>query len=326
MGTEDRINEHKEHLNKSEETSSNEKKTGATIRDALEELIKFDANVEESRKTILNEILKSISSLEGEYGKRLTELEKDIKGLKEDHGKKTNFIATNEDLEKIKDIAEVVNSIPAEKLKNFSEIRIESLEIEKLREKIENIKETTAELKRGESSYITNNATAKKKILEISSKIEKMGRDGDEITSDSLENIDLTLRLAKFLSEENVAPVRGTINISGNFSEQLEEFSALISDKLKPFQREILYQKGINLLKKREYKGAKKCFRELTIIYPNLKEAWLNRGVASGGLRDFPDEIACYRIALQIDKNYKKAHHNYKIAERKIKKKSGGVT
>jgi tetratricopeptide (TPR) repeat protein len=92
---------------------------------------------------------------------------------------------------------------------------------------------------------------------------------------------------------------------------------------LKPANVDSLYRKGIALLKNKEYQKAKECFDEITTIDPTLKGAWLNKGFAAGELGDISKEIGYYKMALKIDKNYKKAQNNMKIAKRKRKSTQG---
>ncbi|MCK4859554.1 MAG: tetratricopeptide repeat protein [Candidatus Omnitrophica bacterium] len=77
-----------------------------------------------------------------------------------------------------------------------------------------------------------------------------------------------------------------------------------------------LYRMGTNFINKRAFEEAYECFDMITKISPNLKGAWLNKGVALFGLGKINEELECYEEALWIDENYDKALHNKEIAER----------
>lgn len=362
--TENRISEDLKHLivreKELEENSGEKKKIAPSIGEDIKQLIDREKKLEESRAAILNTISEGITGLEEEYDKRLEGLERSreailnklldgITGLEGEYDKRFkglevsidelrkekverpafDFISSKEDFKRIIDAAKIVSSIPEENLEMIANITIKKSEIEDLREKIENVRETASELKEDNMGLYTrkNASEEEKKIGEIMKTIiEKVKEYGEDTTEDLLEKSILTIRLATLLSEEKIEPLKTPINRNNNIklNEFLEGVLSRIHTELKPFKIESLYPKGIDLLRKRAYKEAKVYFTEITTIDPNLKGAWLNGGVASGGLGDIEEEIACYNMALRIDENYKKASHNNKIAKRKMKRTTRG--
>ncbi|MCK4860065.1 MAG: hypothetical protein KAS87_05860, partial [Candidatus Omnitrophica bacterium] len=79
-----------------------------------------------------------------------------------------------------------------------------------------------------------------------------------------------------------------------------------------------LYRTGTNFINKRAFEEAYEWFDLITEISPNLKGAWLNKGVALFGLDKIKEELECYEEALWIDEKYDKALRNKEIAERKL--------
>jgi tetratricopeptide (TPR) repeat protein len=239
-------------------------------------------------------------------------------------------------IEKLREIS--LTDIPADKSKGTTTVSdyikqapegaigtisgLEESEIEKLEEKIEKM----IEMKLSDISI--------EKIMKIGSIIEKMKQDGKDIPKDDdLEKIFFSKRLATLISAEDREPLEPPLPDSMTAKEVFERIVEEASKPekllkeirkelklLKRFEIESSYQKGISLLKKEAYEDAKECFEEIITMNSNLKGAWLNRGVASGELGNIKEEIACYNIALRKDKNYKKALHNKKIAERKMKR------
>jgi tetratricopeptide (TPR) repeat protein len=202
---------------------------------------------------------------------------------------------------------------------------LEESEILELKDKIEKIEEIE-EIKLSDIPI--------EKIAKIRSIIEKMKQEGKNIPKEEdledIEKLFFSERLAALIPAEDREPLKQPLpdsmplkkviedivyNVTG-FEKRLEG----IRKELKQFIIESSYRKGISLLKKEAYEDAKECFDEIITMNPNIKGAWLNRGVASGGLGDIKEEIACYDIALRKDKKYEKALHNKKIAGRKIKR------
>jgi tetratricopeptide (TPR) repeat protein len=83
---------------------------------------------------------------------------------------------------------------------------------------------------------------------------------------------------------------------------------------------QLLYNEGIKLLKRGDFKSACECFDEIIGMDSSLKGAWLNRGFALGKLDKIDEEIKSYEKAKELDSKYKKALHNMDIAKRKQKK------
>jgi tetratricopeptide (TPR) repeat protein len=171
------------------------------------------------------------------------------------------------------------------------------------------------------------------KITKIESIIEKMKQEDKNIPKEEdledLEKLFFSERLAALIPAEDSEPLKPLLPDSMPLKTVIENIVYDVSKlekrlnnirESKMFIVESSYRRGISLLKKKAYGDAKKCFEEIITMNPNLKGAWLNRGVASGGLGDIKEEIACYTIALRKDKNYEKALHNKKIAERKIRR------
>jgi tetratricopeptide (TPR) repeat protein len=67
---------------------------------------------------------------------------------------------------------------------------------------------------------------------------------------------------------------------------------------------------GIKLVKKGKNEKAYVIFDRIILTNPNLKGAWLNKGVAAGRLGRRDEERYCYTEAFKIDRHYDKAIHN----------------
>jgi tetratricopeptide (TPR) repeat protein len=87
----------------------------------------------------------------------------------------------------------------------------------------------------------------------------------------------------------------------------------------------ILHKKGVMLLRKGLYDDAHKCFHEIIKSNPNIKEAWLNMGIALGKLGQVEKEIECYDKAIEIDENYELAKSNREVALKNVGGKDAKV-
>ena len=189
-----------------------------------------------------------------------------------------------------------------------------------------------------------------KEIVEIIKKIKEIGLKDDEIKkglehieqirrlrlgnfdydvpteeeTEKLKQIRIIMSIAKQLPKDKLKGIKPSAeeteeDVKLDVKEQIKKIEkrlnidSLYSNELKI---EILHIKGIEMLKKKDYKEACKYFNEITLLNSNLKGAWLNKGVAFGGLDKFNEEIVSYKMALRIDDNYEKALNNKKIAER----------
>jgi tetratricopeptide (TPR) repeat protein len=156
--------------------------------------------------------------------------------------------------------------------------------------------------------------------------ITKMNKNGKDIPQkEVLERIRLIMDLAMLFPSEplKLPQMKEDIKVD-NILELVLRKVRETQEGLKPANVDSLYRMGIALLKDKEYQKAKECFDEITTIDPNLKGAWLNKGFAAGELGDISKEIGYYKMALKIDKNYKKARNNMKIAKRKRKRSTQG--
>ena len=79
---------------------------------------------------------------------------------------------------------------------------------------------------------------------------------------------------------------------------------------------QVMYTVGVTLLKTGDFRNGYEYFKRVTDLNPTIRGAWLNRGVAAGGLGDIDDEIESYKKA-NYDNNYDKASKNLKKAKRK---------
>lgn len=75
----------------------------------------------------------------------------------------------------------------------------------------------------------------------------------------------------------------------------------------------ISYQKGVECLREERNEEAYNRFDEIIKNNPNLKGAWLNKGIAARRLGRRGEAIYCYSEALRIDRGYEKASHNLQI-------------
>jgi tetratricopeptide (TPR) repeat protein len=150
----------------------------------------------------------------------------------------------------------------------------------------------------------------------------------DEISEDKLRKIKLMTGIATLLSEDDTELIKTPPQLAENYplTEILERVIGDASESKERVKKLIkiplLYAEGIALLKEGEewaHREACKRFDEILWINPNLKGAWLNKGFALGELGKIADEIICYKEALYVDKSYKKALRNMKIAEKETK-------
>lgn len=130
-------------------------------------------------------------------------------------------------------------------------------------------------------------------------RIEDVSKEHLESVSEKIPNMEI---LEDF--EERIKKIEEELKIKTQYGRELKIYS--------------LYLEGIDLLKKGAFKGAYRYFDKITKQDSNLKGAWLNKGVALGNLGKFDEEIVCYKIALRIDKNYKKALDNIKVAKESL--------
>ncbi|NQE53208.1 hypothetical protein C5S29_06410 [ANME-1 cluster archaeon GoMg3.2] len=79
-----------------------------------------------------------------------------------------------------------------------------------------------------------------------------------------------------------------------------------------------LHKKGVLQLKKGLYDDAHNCFYEIIERNPNIKEAWLNLGIALGKLGQVEKEIECYDKAIEIDEKYALAKSNREDALKNV--------
>jgi tetratricopeptide (TPR) repeat protein len=173
----------------------------------------------------------------------------------------------------------------------------------------------------------------------------------DRISEDKLEKLKFIIEIATLLSEEDTEIIKKPPLLNKNFpldeflgvvvaaaaeskesaaeskelatesKESATESKELATESKESFKKltkiPLLYHEGVALLKEGgKWTEACKRFDEIVKINPNLKGAWLNKGVALGELNKIDDEIDCYKKALAIDRNYKKASRNMRIAEK----------
>jgi tetratricopeptide (TPR) repeat protein len=270
-----------------------------------------------------NELEKRRSRLEGhryklerrEY-KILNTISKRLKRLEDEKGGVFDFVITKEDLEKVSYLIETAKSIPKEKLEQIAKNLMNEFEIDNLQKNIEQIRKAVSDL--------TGDTLEEGDRLEDT--ITKMNKNGKDIPQkEVLERIRLIMDLAMLFPSEplKLPQMKEDIKVD-NILELVLRKVRETQEGLKPANVDSLYRMGIALLKDKEYQKAKECFDEITTIDPNLKGAWLNKGFAAGELGDISKEIGYYKMALKIDKNYKKARNNMKIAKRKRKRSTQG--
>jgi tetratricopeptide (TPR) repeat protein len=199
---------------------------------------------------------------------------------------------------------------------------VERSELLDWEQRIKGLKEDVAKLNNSKNSLEISGAPPGviKEIAEMVESIKIMKKGGRDIPEKNLlERIGLILDLALIYSGESLPN-----QIKHKNQEELEKLvlGEVLKprEELKPVNINLNYQKGIASLKKGEFNEAKKCFEKITKVNPNLKGAWLNRGYSAGILGDVRTEIDCYTMALKIDKDYKIAKYNLKIAEREMKR------
>lgn len=318
--------EDRERLIDREEIESEKKETEITSIGVLKQLIELRNKMNNLENNVLTNIY--ISDLE-KLNKRVDEQKDSISNLEKIITKRLD---KQEDrlesltLKKGKVVSKTASLIPSEISPEIVKISLKESEREEYENNIKKWLKIANELKSIED--------APKNIELMLSILKKYGTDIPE--KGVLESVGLTKMIAKLFAEGEVEPLRSPPHIKEDLTsndfinrvvreaskskELLDEIRANLRKELEPVKVVLLYQKGIDLLKNKAYKKAKECFKEITIMNSELKGAWLNRGNASGELGDIDEEIACYREALRIDKRYKKAKHNKKIAEKKRKK------
>ena len=211
-----------------------------------------------------------------------------------------------------------MNPISKENLEKIVE-RSELLEWE---QRIKGLREDVAKLNNSKNILGISEAKleAIKEIAEMVESIRTMKKSGRDIPkTDLLERIRLIIDLAMIYSGQSLPDQ--TIHKNREELEKLIFGEALKNrEELKPLNINLNYQNGIAFLKEGKFNEAKKCFEKITEVNPDLKGAWLNRGYSAGRLGDVGTEIDCYNMALKIDKDYKLAKYNLKIAKREMKR------
>lgn len=308
--------EERKRLVDQEENTSERKKSDIPAIGVMKQLIELRNKMNELENDVFTKIY--ITELE-KVEKRLDEQESRLEDLKQSVEEKEESVVpyetpAAETLKEDEGASETVRSFTIKNLPETAEIPMKESEIE-------------------ESKNII------KKWQKIADELKSIMKDIPE--KNALENLRLTTKIAKLFAEEKIKPVSSPVQIiNGEMTfkafidkviseasvprELLDKIRQELRNDLKPMKVILEYQRGINLLKKKAYEEAKECFEEITTVKPDLKGAWLNSGVALGELGDIDLEIACYSTALEIDKGYKKAKHNKRIAEKKRKKLSKG--
>jgi tetratricopeptide (TPR) repeat protein len=314
--------EERKRLVDQEENASEKKKIEISAIGVMKQIIELKNKMNELENDVFTKIY--ITELE-KVEKRLDEHESRLDGLKqpvkeEEGSVVSDEISATETIKEDKGALETVSSIPSENSAEIAEIAQKEPEIEDFKNIIKKWQKIADELK---------------SIKKVSQKMELMLSILKDIPEkDALENVRLTTKIAKLFAEEKTPrsppEIKGDITVKkidealGTVRE-LKKPSDEMRAVLEPVKVVLLYQKGIVLLKRKAFEEAKNCFHDVITERPDLKGAWLNKGIALGELGDVDEEIACYSKALRIDKRYKKATHNMNIAEKELKRTHKGV-
>jgi tetratricopeptide (TPR) repeat protein len=341
--TEPGVTEEKEQPVNSEPISRSENETETHSPDK-KQLIDLKKDLGEGIDAILNKLFEGISGLlEDEYKERLIGLERRIEELKKKGEEElvSHLKAYKGELDEVRNLAKTAKLSSEENIEKIAKITIVESEIEELKRKVREIGLTDVPTDKLKGTTTVPNHIKQalnvediENITKIRSIIEKMKQNGKNIPKkedlETLEKISFSKRMAALISAEAIETFKAplldrdmtlkeilerVVSEASRPKELLEE----IRKELKPFKIESSYRMGIALLKKKAYEEAKNCFEEIINLDSNLKGAWLNKGVALGGLCEIKEEIKCYGVILNtIDEIYKKARHNKKIAERKM--------
>jgi tetratricopeptide (TPR) repeat protein len=166
------------------------------------------------------------------------------------------------------------------------------------------------------------NAEINKSINDETISISKDGKSAEIIVDENKEKATLKISDGKTYNLK-VKTENNKINIYEDaiqfFRRKFSKygFIYILKKRIDELKIQLLYNEGIKLLKRGDFKSACECFDEIIGMDPSLKGAWLNRGFALGKLDKIDEEIKSYEKAKGLDSNYKKALHNMDIAKRK---------
>lgn len=340
MDAENGIDEDRGQLN-NPETSREKEEIGATFREALGKLLELEEGINKSRNEIINKILSGIRNLESTYEERLTELEEDVKKLKEEGGEGKpafDFIPPKGvplfsiDIDTLLE-NDLNNKIISEKLRDEFETKnvtlSESATISKEKEdlwlltsedEIYSVKKEEGKLKVYDKlkgiitalNYLKGSGVDKrvekiKQLYELGS----IPNLEDEKFNKELLRVRLIMGLVRLLPEKDKKIPR----LDG-VNTQLVSALAQSEKDFTDLYVQVMYTVGVTLLKTGDFRNGYEYFKRVTDLNPTIRGAWLNRGVAAGGLGDIDDEIESYKKA-NYDNNYDKASKNLKKAKRK---------
>jgi tetratricopeptide (TPR) repeat protein len=233
--------------------------------------------LKEEHRTQLTEFKGSIMDELNEFKGNIMD---DLKKEKE-KGIAFNFITSEGELRRFEDVVKTVKSIPDEKLK-----------------RIVTVSDFTKQAPVKDIEKILTKEEAKEKLRAIQ---ESVG-----LTDDDIIRLKLIMGLYKELPKGEVPDMDGhqlLFDILKYLHYCVENFTNL------------LYNDGVMLYNKRDFRRACMRFDIITKVAPNCKEAWLNKGAALGKLGYIDREIDSYKKANK-DGKCKKAAHNEKIAKR----------
>jgi tetratricopeptide (TPR) repeat protein len=260
----------------------------------IEQLIKLDEEQEKRRTLIFRRLLKKIRSLDRD-NKRLIDLESKLRDL---------LSAVN--VEQVREKLELLSKLPNEE--HAGDYLLDQIKPKVLETLAEVLKsdEVLEDLRLEFLKTLANFPPEKKDKLEsllLAFQIGALLPDIDEIENDE-EKIDnkceMSHRLAEALGDIKVVDIK-------NQGKRITELEITI-----------LHDKGIVLLEARKYEKAYKCFEDIIKINPELKKAWLNRGIAARGMMNYEEERKCYDRALEKDPDYALAHYDKGILLKEI--------
>ena len=305
---------------------------------------------EEKRQLFIENITKELSKFSNEDLEKIAMLAETARAIqKKDARAVTEFISKKENLEKVTSLAKTTKDFKEKDVKAISKFvnKISKENLEKIADIAGIVKVIQAKDARAIFDFINKAPKRKLEKIAILAGIASTIPEFKEIKIPSesvvkviefikfqenlrrLEELERLSEQRKILPPDEIKRIRKEIEKMGLFGgtarlaselEDLKRRSIIHRGETHGGEREISeeieipFQKGVMLLKTGKYGEAYDVFNDIISENPNLKSAWLNKGVAAGGLGRTLEEIDCYKEALRRDRNYATALANLALA------------
>jgi tetratricopeptide (TPR) repeat protein len=275
--------------------NDNDKRLRSFLRDDL------DLDWANDARIYIFDVGKTIRIFKDEHSVEIIINEKKEKATLKISDGRTYDLKVKKENGKLNIYSEFITHKESEEVKNLATIPLEKSVIDELKGKIEKIVEL--ELSDIPDENMLVEGVALKVVI---NKMKEMGL--IDIPEEKLETVRLIMNIASLsldkdypvddLDDEDILLIDFLVRLKNKMKDKVDRDIMKIP---------MLYNKGVELLKKGTFKSACECFDKITETNPYLKGAWFNRGFALGKLGDIEGELESYEEALKIDKKYKKA-------------------